>query len=143
MNEKYYENEGHDRTIVDTLRWQLAEKTAEIAALKNVEATIAMEQRAKWAEHNFRIEHDELLLAEKQLESWRALAVGMSRNIRYYCSLVESIGEMFGNDAYTADDGSKSQNLLYEKIPKLVAALVESRRRERGGKKESENETTI
>lgn len=62
--------------------------------------------------------------AEQGDKGWKDMAAQMSRNAEYYRGLVIKIGDMFGEAAYTADDGSKSQSVLCAKVPELVEALI-------------------
>lgn len=64
----------------------------------------------------------EQAIAERN--AWVLSAVQFSRNEEYYRGLVIRIGEMLGPDAYVSDDGSVQQDVLCDKIPEMVAALV-------------------
>jgi hypothetical protein len=56
----------------------------------------------------------EQAIAER--DAWVETAMMFSRN--------EAIGKMLGRDAYTADDGSFSQDVLCAKVPEIVAARL-------------------
>jgi hypothetical protein len=64
----------------------------------------------------------EQAIAER--DAWVETAMMFSRNEEYYRGLVEAIGKMLGRDAYTADDGSFSQDVLCAKVPEIVAARL-------------------
>jgi hypothetical protein len=64
----------------------------------------------------------EQAIAERN--AWVESAAMFSRNEEYYRGLVVQIGEMFGEAAYIADDGSRSQDVLCAKVPELVRAAV-------------------
>lgn len=64
-------------------------------------------------------------------DDWFKTALFHCRNEEYYRGLVTKIGEMFGEPAYTSDDGSVQQDVLCAKVPELVAAelsLIDSLR---------------
>ena len=58
-----------------------------------------------------------------QIAGWRETAAQAYRNVDYYRGLVVQIGDMFGEAAHLADDGSRSEDVLCAKVPQLVAAL--------------------
>lgn len=58
-----------------------------------------------------------------ELAAWKYSAEQFSRNEDYYRGLVVAIGEMFGIEAKTSDDGSVQEDVLCAKVPELVAAL--------------------
>lgn len=62
---------------------------------------------------------DELIRAGNWVESARQFA----RNADYYRSLVVQIGELFGEEAKTSDDGSVQHDVLCAKVPELVRTL--------------------
>lgn len=64
----------------------------------------------------------EQAIAERN--AWVESACQFSRNESYYCGLIDQIGEMFGEEAYVADDGSRSQDILRAKVPDLVAKAL-------------------
>jgi len=55
------------------------------------------------------------------IDNWKETAAQHLRNEEYYRGLLIQIGEMLGEEAYIADDGSKQQDVLCAKIPELVA----------------------
>jgi len=55
---------------------------------------------------------------------WIEEACRFSRNEDYYRGLVDQIGKILGREAYVADDGSVSQDILRDKVPELVAARL-------------------
>ena len=60
----------------------------------------------------------------RPLSFWYNIAAQHHRNEEYYRGLVRRIGTMLGAEAYRADDGSQSDDVLCAKVPDLVAALV-------------------
>src|SRR5437762_2398896 len=65
----------------------------------------------------------------KRIAAWMDTAAQAQRNVDYYRDLLIRCGEALGESAYTADDGSKSLEVLCAKVPELVESLV----RELGG----------
>jgi hypothetical protein len=63
---------------------------------------------------------------KKERQSWEETAAQFSRNADYYRGLVVEIGENFGEEAYTSDDGSLQQDVLCAKVPELVKELHEN-----------------
>lgn len=75
-------------------------------------------------EELLQLSHEELL---KKLLKLRDLTVGwidsaamFQRNSDYYRGLVVEIGELFGEEAKTSDDGSVQDGVLCAKVPELV-----------------------
>jgi hypothetical protein len=64
----------------------------------------------------------EQAIAERN--AWIESAAMFSRNEDYYRGLVYEIGEALGDEAYIADDGSRSQDVLAAKVPQLVRARL-------------------
>jgi hypothetical protein len=60
---------------------------------------------------------------ELQIEAWAETARQQLRNTEYYRGLVVSIGELFGEEARTADDGTVMDDVLCAKVPELVRHL--------------------
>ena len=56
--------------------------------------------------------------------AWMSTAAQYARNSDYYRGLVIRIGKAIGESAYTADDGSRSQDVLCAKVPELVEAIL-------------------
>lgn len=67
---------------------------------------------------------DTLDAAIAERNAWVETAATFSLNEDYYRSLVIAIGEMLGDDAYIADDGSRSEDVLCAKVPELVASRL-------------------
>ena len=63
----------------------------------------------------------EALTAERDM--WNSTARDMANNCDFWRGLVLQIGEMFGVEARTADDGSVMEDVLALKGPELVASL--------------------
>lgn len=51
---------------------------------------------------------------------WKETAAFHARNEEFYRSIINQIGEILGEDAYTADDGSISDSVLVLKLPELI-----------------------
>ena len=67
------------------------------------------------------------ILAESMAQllcNWMETAAQESRNRDYYRGLLINIGELFGNDAHIADDGSYSTDVLCAKVPDLVTERI-------------------
>lgn len=62
---------------------------------------------------------------ERERDAWKATAAQMDRDVAYYRGLVDEIGAMLGEAAYTADDGSTHDSVLRAKVPELVRATLE------------------
>ena len=62
--------------------------------------------------------------AVAERNAWVESAAQFSRNEDYYRSLLDECAEAIGPAAYTADDGSISQDPLRAKIPELVRATL-------------------
>lgn len=60
---------------------------------------------------------------EHSRDNWQKTARQESRNTDYYRGLVVAIGEMFGQEAKTSDDGMVHDEVLCAKVPELVARL--------------------
>lgn len=58
-------------------------------------------------------------------EVWKRAAQLHLSNEMYYRAIVMRIGELFGDAAKICDDGTKSENVLSEKVYQLVKELVE------------------
>jgi hypothetical protein len=67
-------------------------------------------------------------LAEEQLKSkiWEHTARMHYDNECYYRGLLVNIGEMFGADARTQDDGNIIDDVLVSKVPELVQELMKN-----------------
>lgn len=66
---------------------------------------------------------------------WRDTAAQFSRDRDYYRGLVVRIGEAIGDEAYIADDGTRMEDVLCEKVPDLAIHAIEmlKMRRAQGG----------
>jgi len=64
---------------------------------------------------------------ERERVCWKEDAERFCRNESYYRGLLVKIGEMFGEPAYTSDDGSIQQDVLCAKVPELAALLLRDR----------------
>lgn len=61
----------------------------------------------------------------REKESWKKTAERLHRNEEFYWSIVEQIGNLFGKDARTADDGTIGDTVLALKVYPLVKQLAE------------------
>ena len=62
--------------------------------------------------------------ANIQLTNWEESASQQARNTEFYRSIIVQIGNMFGDAAKIADDGSVMGDVLALKVPELVAKLI-------------------
>lgn len=60
----------------------------------------------------------------RALSGWYEAAAQFHRNEQFYRGLLEQIGEIIGEEAYIADDGSRSDEVLCLKLPELVKRLA-------------------
>lgn len=60
---------------------------------------------------------------QQERDNWIGTARQHLRNEEFYHGIVTKIGETFGVDAETSDDGSVQDRVLALKVPELVAAL--------------------
>lgn len=63
---------------------------------------------------------------EAESQGWQECAAMMSRNADFYQGIVRQIGEMFGEEAKTSDDGSVQSDVLALKVPELVPRLIKT-----------------
>ena len=56
----------------------------------------------------------------RRIAYWMEIAAQNQRNADYYRGLLVRCGEAIGDQAYCADDGSMSEDVLCAKIPELV-----------------------
>lgn len=68
------------------------------------------------------IEHleERLVSVTKELTHWQNMAAAFSSNSDYYMSIVEKIGELFGNKCKIADDGTLMPDIIHSKVPEIV-----------------------
>lgn len=62
--------------------------------------------------------------ALEDVAGWERSACNYAKNMEYYRGLLDQIGSIIGEAAYTCDDGSKSEDVLRAKLPELVRGLV-------------------
>ena len=65
--------------------------------------------------------------AEENLRNanhWQEVARMHAKNEEYYRGLVVQIGDAMGHDAYVADDGTVSDDVLCAKVPELVVSMM-------------------
>ena len=60
----------------------------------------------------------------KRIAAWMDTAAQAYRDVEYYRGLVVRCGKAIGNESFIADDGSRSEDVLCDKVPELVEALV-------------------
>ena len=56
----------------------------------------------------------------KRIEQWMDTATQYAKDSDYYRELLERCGEAIGDRAYTADDGTRTENVLCEAIPEII-----------------------
>jgi len=61
----------------------------------------------------------------QSIASWMDAAARHIRNEEFYRDIVHEIGELFGDEAKTADDGTVMEDVLALKVPELVKKLKE------------------
>lgn len=57
----------------------------------------------------------------KRFALWMQTAAQNQRNTDYYRGLLEQCGKTIGDRAFTADDGTMSNDVLCAKIPEIIA----------------------
>ena len=57
----------------------------------------------------------------QRIAFWMQTAVQNQRNTDYYRELLEQCGKSIGDRAYTADDGTRMEDVLCAKIPEIIA----------------------
>jgi len=55
------------------------------------------------------------------IAAWMQTSAQNRRNMNYYRGLLEQCGSIIGDRAFTADDGTRSENVLCAKIPEIIA----------------------
>lgn len=58
-----------------------------------------------------------------EVEAWQKTAAEFHRGMEYYRGLLDKIGETIGDEAYVADDGSVSDDVLRAKVPEIIERL--------------------
>lgn len=61
------------------------------------------------------------IIAEK-IAAWMQTAAQNQRNTDYYRGLLEQCGNIIGDRAFIADDGTRTDDVLCAKIPEIIAA---------------------
>lgn len=64
----------------------------------------------------------------RERNAWMETAEQAQRDRDFYHSIVTQIGEMFGDEAKTADDGTVGGDVLALKVPECVRKLLQDRR---------------
>jgi len=64
----------------------------------------------------------------KRISIWMQTAAQYHRNTDYYRGLLEQCGEIIGEEAYIADDGTRMEDVLCAKIPGIIKGMSQSRR---------------
>jgi hypothetical protein len=62
--------------------------------------------------------------AVRERDFWYDTALGLCNDCGYYRDMLVTIGELFGQEARIADDGTDMNEVLVAKVPELVAELV-------------------
>lgn len=121
---------GELRTLI---RCFCDKKSSEYEDKKDTEMELVYRFAYNTAAH-FADELDKILSRyapqEQLAKAWEETAAQMSRNADYYRGLVVKIGEMFGENAYISDDGSKQDSVLCAKVPELVQELIHRKKQE-------------
>jgi hypothetical protein len=60
----------------------------------------------------------------ERLDAWIETVRQHAKNEEYYRGLLDQIGALLGEAAYTSDDGSVQDEVLRAKLPELVASKV-------------------
>jgi hypothetical protein len=60
----------------------------------------------------------------QERDNWEETAAQGFRNTAYYQRLLDRIGLLFGEAAFTADDGGRAEGILRAKVPELVEQLM-------------------
>lgn len=63
---------------------------------------------------------------QRHTDAWMNTAAQHLRNECYYRGIIQDIGELFGEDAFISDDGSRQQDVLCAKVLDLVRGVVAS-----------------
>jgi len=79
----------------------------EEAGMKDLDAEAGSKLSAAFARH---------------LASWVQTAAQNQRNTEFYRDLIQRCGKAIGERAYTADDGSRAQDVLALKVPEIIEA---------------------
>lgn len=67
------------------------------------------------------------ILAEsvaRRIAAWMDTSAQAYRDADFYRGIIYQIGDMFGVEAKTSDDGSVQQDVLCLKVPELVSKLI-------------------
>ncbi len=88
-----------------------------------VDLAAAQAQVAVLEEANRVWDKTSLVQIVKERKAWEETAAQHCRNEFYYRGLVVAIGELFGIEAKTCDDGSVQEDVLCAKVPELCAEL--------------------
>lgn len=56
----------------------------------------------------------------QQIANWIETAAMYGRNANYYHELLARCGKAIGNRAFIADDGTRNQDVLCDKIPEII-----------------------
>lgn len=93
------------------------------------ELSIEVAARVWWDEECVGIEPDARIerAFARTLKAWLLDLAREHRNCEFYRGLVVMVGEMFGAEAKTSDDGSLQDSVLALKVPELVQAAVTER----------------
>lgn len=61
--------------------------------------------------------------ARRERDAWIETSKQAYSGVEYYQGLLDTIGKMFGETAFTADDGTVGDSVLRAKVPELVVTL--------------------
>ena len=72
------------------------------------------------------LDHNLLTIVIAERDAWRMDAGEMLDNRNYYRGLVTQIGNLFGIESRTQDDGGIVEDVLCDKVPELVSRKIQS-----------------
>ena len=67
---------------------------------------------------------------ERERDAWMESSAQQTRNAVFYRGLLTLIGNMLGDEAKIADDGTLTHDVLVLKVPELVEKLIKARQGE-------------
>ena len=82
-----------------------------------------------WCEPETQHLEMDTVLAEavaRQIANWMSTAAMLGNNVQFYQNLLDQCAQALGPEAFTADDGSRSESPIRLKIPELVRKLVKA-----------------
>lgn len=80
-----------------------------------------------WCDDETKDREMDVVLAEavaRRIAGWMDASAQAYRDADFYRGIIREIGEMFGVEAKTSDDGSVQQDVLALKVPELVSKAL-------------------